>query len=187
VSQLFIRTEPRDPATQNEVAQALEKHFKDRGIRVGQWLTNDTIVTTNASQFDFLITFLLTMALLAAVIGGLGLASTLSLNVMERTREIGVMRSIGATNTTVSSIVVGEGLVVGLISALLSIPLSLPASYAFGALLGDVLFHRPMPFTFSWIACAVWIGIAVFIAIISSLMPARRAAAMSVRETLAYE
>jgi putative ABC transport system permease protein len=187
VSQLFIRTEPRDPGTQAEVAKALEKRFKDRGIRVSQWLTNDTIVTANASQFDFLITYLLIMALLAALIGGLGLASTLSLNVLERTREIGVMRSIGATNSTVSGIVVGEGLVVGVISGLLSIPISLPASYAFGALLGDILFHRPMPFLFSWQACAVWMGIAAVIAIISSLMPARRAAAMSVRETLSYE
>ena len=62
-------------------------------------------------------------AALLAVVGGLGLAGTMSLNVLERTREIGVMRAVGGSDGSVRLIVVFEGLFVGILSWVLSAPL----------------------------------------------------------------
>ncbi len=186
-STLYVSTEPKDGPFQTEVAKALEKRFKDTGIKVNQWITKDTILQSNAGQFDFLVAFLMAMAFLAALIGGLGLTSTMSLNVLERTREIGVMRSIGAANAAVSGVVMTEGILVGLISWTLAVPLSIPVSMGFNAVLGQAFFDRPMEFLFSWAGLIIWLSIVLIISVVASLLPAYRAIRMSVRETLAYE
>ena len=72
------------------------------------------------------VSFMTVMAVLIAVVGGLGLMSTMSINVMERTREIGVMRAIGASNSDIQSIVIVEGMVIGMISWAISILVSIP-------------------------------------------------------------
>jgi putative ABC transport system permease protein len=62
---------------------------------------------------NILIVFLLIMALLTAFVGSIGLAGTMGMNVLERTREIGVMRAIGATDLTIIKSVVIEGVFIG--------------------------------------------------------------------------
>ena len=150
-------------------------------------MTKDTIASSNASQFDFLVSFLLSMAAMAALIGGLGLAGMMSLSVMERTREIGVMRSIGASNSAVGWVVITEGLLTGVISWLLALPLSVPFSLGFDALLGQAFLDKTLVFTFSPLGPVLWLLIVVVISVIASLLPARRAVNMSIRETLSYE
>ena len=56
------------------------------------------------------------MASLIAIVGSIGLTGTLSMNVLERTREIGIMRSIGANNRTLRNLVMVEGVLIGMIS-----------------------------------------------------------------------
>jgi len=186
-SSMYVRTEQKDGKSQAMMAEALEKRLKESGIKVSQSMTKDVLASSWASQFDFLIAFLLTMAAMTALIGGLGLAGMMSLNVMERTREIGVMRSIGAANSMVSSVVVTEGLLIGVISWAFAIPLSVPISLGFDTMLGQAFFDEPLDFVFSPIGLIVWLAIVVIVSVIASLLPAYRATKMSVRETLAYE
>ncbi len=147
----------------------------------------DVIIGANISQSNFLIAFLLAMAIFMAVVGGLGLAGTMSLNVLERTREIGVMRAIGAGNRSVRGIVLSEGILIGLISWALGALLAIPASFGFAAALGIAFFERPMSFNFSAIGLMIWLLVVILIAALASVLPAQRAASISVREALAYE
>jgi putative ABC transport system permease protein len=124
---------------------------------------------------------------MSALIGGLGLAGIMSLNVMERTREIGVMRSIGASNSMVGSIVLVEGLLIGIISWVLAIPLSIPVTLLFNAMLGQMIIDTPLVFVFLPIGLVTWLVIVIMVSVVASLLPAYRAIKMSVRETLAYE
>jgi putative ABC transport system permease protein len=186
-SSIYVRTEQKDGKAQSAMAAALEKHLKDSGIKVSQSMTRDVVASSIAGQFDFLVAFLLTMAAMTAMIGGLGLAGMMSLNVMERTREIGVMRSIGASNSMISGVVVTEGLLIGVISWALAVPLSVPLSLLFDAMLGQAFFYQPLDFVFSLLGVIGWLAIVVIVSVIASLLPAYRATKMSVRETLAYE
>ncbi len=185
--QLYIATERKDAAAQVEMAKTIENYLKDSGIKVGGTMTRDTIAAAQANQNEFLIYFLLIMAVMSAVIGALGLAGMMSLNVLERTREIGVMRSIGASNGAVAGIVVVEGLIIGVISWAAAIPLSLPISYGLNSMLGGMMSGVPLPFFFSTEGLVFWLSIIAVISVVASLLPAYKAQRMSIRETLAYE
>ena len=130
---------------------------------------------------------LLTMTLLAAIVGSIGLMGTISINVVERTREIGVMRSIGATAFAVIRLFIGEGIVMGVLSWLIALPLSYPAAQALGNMVGNLLLRAPLDFAYSMEGAVNWLLIVIGQSALASLLPGLRAAQMSVRETLAYE
>jgi putative ABC transport system permease protein len=130
---------------------------------------------------------LLTMALLVAVVGGMGLAGTLSISVIERMREIGIMRATGALTSAIFGIFVGEGISLGVLSWLLVVPLSYPGARLFSAALGLALFQTELEFRYSVPSVVAWLVLVVVLSALSSLWPAWRAARVSVREALAYE
>jgi putative ABC transport system permease protein len=130
--------------------------------------------------------FLLAMALLIIVVGGLGLATTLNLAVLERTREIGVMRAIGARHHTIHLIVLAEGLCIGLISYGLALPLSVPMSAVVGNGFGRIMFKMPVIFTVSPGALAAWLVIVLLLSAAASLDAARRATRLTTAAALDY-
>ncbi len=184
---VWIETEHHDPAAQDQAAETLEERFKRAGMGVGYTETGHTLVESSTMRFNFLVVFLLGAAIILAFVGGLGLAGTMSLNVLERTREIGVMRSVGAANSAIRRIVLAEGMVIGFISWVIGTALSAPISYLLSWSLGIAIFGYSMGFTFSLPAVGLWLPVVLFIAAISSMLPARRAVRISVREALAYE
>jgi len=130
---------------------------------------------------------MLVMAVLAAVVGSVGLMSTMSINVVERRREIGVMRAIGATSVAIAGIFVVEGVLVGVLSWLIAVPLSYPCSIVFNNLVSNELFQIPLDFYFSIGGLALWLIIVLVLSAVASLWPALSATQVSVRESLAYE
>lgn len=131
--------------------------------------------------------FLGAMAWLMIAVGGLGLASTMSLSVLERTREIGVLRAIGARHRAIFTMVQVEGLVIGGLSWLIALPLSLPMSVALGRAFGRVML--PVPDRYLPEAAGVfwWFALVVVVAVIASAMPALRAMRITTAAALAYE
>ncbi len=186
-SVLMVGTERHDSAYQAQLGRTLEEHLKRAGINVSSTITLSEIYGSNVGQFNFLIGFMLVMAVLLAIVGGLGLAGTMSLNVLERTREIGVMRAIGAANWAVRNIVMIEGLLIGIISWILGGLLAAPLSYLLGYAVGMAFFERPLSFTFEIPGVFVWLLLIGFLAALASAMPARRASSITVRDALAYE
>jgi putative ABC transport system permease protein len=139
------------------------------------------------SRFGLILWMLLTIALLAAGVGGIGLMGTMSINVVERRREIGVMRATGATSAAVAAIFVAEGVVVGVLSWVLAVPLSYPGARLFSDAVGRALLRSPFEFAYSLEGVRLWLGAVIVISVLASLLPALRATRVSVREALAYE
>jgi putative ABC transport system permease protein len=107
--------------------------------------------------------------------------------VVERGREIGVMRAIGATSATILGIFVAEGMLLGMLSWLLAVPLSYPGALAFSNLVGNTLLNLPFDFKYSMGGVSLWLAIVLVLSALASLWPALRATKVSVREALAYE
>ncbi len=131
--------------------------------------------------------FLFFMAVLIATVGGLGLMGLMSINVMERTREIGVMRAIGAGSADIQGIVVAEGVVIGLASWVMAVVLSIPITYLLDYSIGISIFQAPLTVIFNWTGPFIWLGGILVIAALASAVPAWRASRLTVRETLVYE
>ena len=143
--------------------------------------------TLIGSIFDVIIVFLLLMAVLLGVVGGLGLMGTMSINVLERTREIGVMRAIGASNGSILRIVLLEGAVIGLISWIIGGLVAYPAGAFLTNTLGQVLLQSKPTYIFSLGGAILWLVIVLLLALLASFLPARRASSLTVREVLSYE
>jgi putative ABC transport system permease protein len=187
VRNIVVVTEQPDGAFQSEVSRAIEERFRSANMPVD---TTETLTERQEQitfQFNLLITFLIIMAALLAVVGGLGLTGTMSINVLERTREIGVMRAIGASDGAVRGIVIVEGMFIGALSWLAGVVLALPISRLLSDAVGMAFLRRTLNFEFSLMGVALWLFIVVTVAGLASFFPAWRASRLTVREVLAYE
>jgi putative ABC transport system permease protein len=187
VYSLRVLTNEHDAATQKRVNEQLKTAYEARGIQVGETQLGTEFIESQKSFTDILVYFMLTMATLIAVVGGLGLMGTMSINVLERTREIGVMRAIGASNSDIQWIVIVEGMVIGLISWAISILFSIPITNILCFGVGMQILTAPMPPVYGASGIIAWLIFTLVLATIASALPARRASRLTVRDTLAYE
>jgi putative ABC transport system permease protein len=111
----------------------------------------------------------------------------MSLNVLERTREIGVMRAIGASDGAVLRIVVVEGVIIGVLSWLIGTLLALPLSRFLSDMVGRSIMEADLSYTFSTQGALLWLALVIILATLASSWPARNATRVTVRDVLAYE
>ncbi|MBI3970880.1 MAG: FtsX-like permease family protein [Chloroflexi bacterium] len=182
-----VVTERHDPASQNRMAVALKEHLDGAGLPVNATSTIAQQRRNIETQFNILVVFLAIMAVLLAVVGGLGLMGTMAINVLERAREIGVMRAIGASNAAVFHIFLAEGLFIGVLSWLAGTLASLPISRLLSDIVGNAFMRAPLTYTFSAGGAAAWLTIVLVLAALASFLPSWRASRLTVREVLAYE
>jgi putative ABC transport system permease protein len=176
-----------DLASQQRLIASLTEAFEANNVEVTDSWSASQQWQESQSAFSVLIYLLLAMAVLVAVVGSIGLMSAMSINVVERTGEIGVMRAIGANAATIVGVFVVEGVLVGVLSWLLAVPLSAPGAYGLSSVVGQAIVQIPLDFAYSTTGALLWLLIVVLLSALASLAPALRATRVSVRESLAYE
>ena len=182
-----IVTDRHDPAYQALMGDRLDKHFRDQGYHVNQVRTGESTLKTASDSLDILVTFLLIMALLTALVGSMGLTGTMGMNVLERTREIGVMRSIGAVDSEIMRTVIVEGVVIGSLSWFMGALLSFPITYLLSYIISAAIFKSQIAVHFTYQGFAIWLLVVLALSAVASILPARNAARLTIREVLAYE
>ncbi|MCJ7733123.1 MAG: ABC transporter permease [Anaerolineales bacterium] len=182
-----IVTEKHDRAFQGTMAKDLDAYFRAEGFHVQEATPGLSTLDKASESLDILITFLLIMALLTATVGSMGLAGTMSMNVLERTREIGIMRAIGATDLEIIRMVIVEGLLIGLLSFGLGMILAVPFTYLLSAIVSNAVFATPITVVFTPEGYFIWLGLVILLSSLASVLPARNAARLTIREVLAYE
>ena len=183
----LIATDRHDEASVLEISTAIEAQFEAKGINVSQI---DTIATERReaeATFQLIVSLLLIMAILLAIVGGLGLMGTMSINVLERTREIGVLRAIGAPNKGVAQVFIMEGVAIGCLSWLIGSLLALPLGKLLSDGVGIPILGVPLSFTYSTAGMWLWLFVVIVLSALASALPARNASRLTVREVLAYE
>ncbi len=175
-----------DASSMNNVRASLDRNLEQENIRA---LSSSTKAESRYS-FDqhmlMIYVFLIIASSIIAAVGGLGLMTTMSLNVLERRREMGVLRAIGASPKAVWMIVAGEGVLIGVLSWALAAVLAWPLSRGLGNLLVNLMFQTNLDFLFEPLGLLIWLAVSILLGLGASLLPAWHASRVTVREALAY-
>ncbi len=174
-------------AEQETLGRLVEQHLTDLGFQVGEIEAGHSLTSTTANGLNILTGFLMIMALLTAIVGSIGLTGTMSMNVLERTREIGIIRAIGASDRAVINLVMIEGVIIGLLSWIFGTLLSFPISTLMSNAIIQALFGATAKFTFTPTGVILWLVVVLVLSALASVLPARSAATLTIREVLAYE
>ena len=188
---IWIQTVQGDAASEMAVARELREYLeqKKQKLYAGSIFGRDTasqIIKSALDQFAIIVTLLATMAVVIGSVGSIALGGVLSLNMLDRRREIGVMRAIGASSEDVAGLCIGEGLILGWLSWLIAVPLSIPAGKFLAQSLGSVM-GGELVYQFTPAGLLTWLVIITLLSAAASWFPAQGATRISVREALAYE
>jgi len=182
-----IRTISRDSGSRMQSILRVREKLDSAGFAVSNSQSVDAMRSSVADHLLMVAGFLVVMSQLIIVVGGLGLGSAMSLSVMERGREIAVMRAIGAQPWQILAIFETESVVVALMSWLIAVPLSLPISVLVGQAFGRIFFPLPIRLIPEVSALGQWLAAVLVVALISCALPAWRATRTPVAKALAYE
>jgi putative ABC transport system permease protein len=188
---VWVTTFNSDRDATQATAQQLVDRFELRKLNTSPTgtfgnLTMAEIVSQTRDGYSLIFQLLSIMGVIIAVVGGVGLSGVLTLNVLERRREIGVMRSVGASSWRVIRLSIGEGVLLGWISWLIALPLSIPAAYLLATVGLSLALNQQLAYQFSPLGALIWLLLITLLAVIASSFPARSAAKVSVRESLTY-
>jgi putative ABC transport system permease protein len=141
----------------------------------------DTLVQTSAGA----MVMFYVLAFLILLPAALGLLNTLTINILERTREIGVVRAVGGSRNQVRRMITGEALLLGIFGASMGVLAGVAMSYGFIAAMGSIGWTVPYAFPLMGIIAAIVLG--VLLALFSSILPARNATKLDIIRALQYE
>jgi putative ABC transport system permease protein len=181
-----IVTREHTDAAQLAAARTLEQTFAERGMEVSAL---QRMSDAKKGILDHLVIIMVILTLSASIVvlvGAIGLTSTLTINVVQRTREIGVMSAIGAAPRTIAGQIWGEAIAIGLLSWLVAALLAMPVTWLLQTVTGRMFFRIPLDFTLAADALGLWLALVILLSSLSSFYPAWRAARLPVREALAH-
>ncbi|MBE7468292.1 MAG: hypothetical protein DPW09_38535 [Anaerolineae bacterium] len=187
-TRLLVQANQHDEVYLAHISNQLQTMFEERNMELQLQGTGTTFEDRQFadSQYAININMLLMLAVIVALVGGIGLMGALSISVVERTREIGVMRAIGARSRSIMGMFVLEGVLQGLFSWAVAVPLSYLIGYPVAQQLGQTMLDIDLDYSYNYSAVFVWLGVILVIAALAAVVPARSATRISVRESLAY-
>jgi putative ABC transport system permease protein len=147
-------------------------------------LDQTEIKERNAAQLNQLLYFVYALLGLSVLIAALGVVNTLTLSVVERTGEIGLLRAVGATRRQIRRIVRWEAVVVAVLGAVLGIAVGVVAGVALQRALADAGIDRLLIPTGTLVSVG---ALALIIGVLASVLPARRASRLNILDAVAQE
>ena len=182
-----VITTSKDPASIMEIKAVVERNLSSSGIRSSGSVSMAERRRVIDEHNSVIYAFLIVMALLIVVVGGLGLMTVMSISVLERRREIGVMRAIGATGNRVMMMILVEGGFIGILSWIVAVPLATLISNALGNLAASRILRTHLEFAADPLGIILWLLIVLLFGAAASFLPAWNASRNTVRELIEYE
>ena len=167
----------------DDIQKFLDNEYGEKAYTV---VSSEQIAESVSSIFSILSFVLGGIASISLVVAGVGISNTMFTSVIERTKEIGVMKAIGATNYNVMEIFLVESALLGMIGGAVGVVVGFLLSQAITIFAGQIL-----PVTFEAVVTPEMVALSMFfsmtVGIVSGLWPARRAAKLQPVEALRYE
>lgn len=131
---------------------------------------------------------LMAIAFVSLVVGSVGIMNTMYTSVLERTKQVGIMKAVGASNDTILLLFLVESGVIGLVGGTLGVILGIIAAYIIGLIAASFGIRGLFSFaSLDFLGLLVVLVITFITGIISGILPARQAARMEPAEALRYE
>ena len=140
-------------------------------------------IADRTGSVDIILGIVNVLLLFAVLVAALGIANTLALSVVERTRELGLLRAVGMTRRRLRRMIRVEGVLISTFGGILG----LVVGVGFGAALVGALPVETVEFTVPWLRLAGLMAIAAMLGIVAAALPARRAGRLDVLDALAEE
>tara|TARA_Y100000310_G_scaffold342325_1_gene445065 strand:+ start:3343 stop:4563 length:1221 start_codon:yes stop_codon:yes gene_type:complete len=185
----FIIAKVDPNADIEKVAEEIERKLrKDRNQKVGEedfevQTPNQSIETvgTIVSVINIIVTGI---ALIALLVGGIGIANTMFTSVLERTKEIGVMKSIGATNRDILGVFLTEAGLLGLVGGIVGASIGLAMAFGVSSAANSAIGESILQVTFSLPLLLGALSFSLLIGILSGIVPAYQASKLHPVEAL---
>jgi putative ABC transport system permease protein len=176
---------PKDVAL--EITRIMDNQHRIKGPdeRDFRVTTSEQIQSTVGNITGALTYFLLAVAAISLFVGMIGVANTMFASVLERTREIGILKALGATDRTILSVFIFESALIGAVGGAIGVALSTLLVATLSLILTFAGFNLPLGVSLPLAASGILLAIVVGVA--SGYLPARRAAKMQAVEALRYE
>src|SRR5262249_40640079 len=172
VNSLRLALDNTDPDSIGALKAELDRNLEAQGVRARGSSTKSESRFAFDQHMLMIYVFLIVTSAIVGGVGGLGLMTTMSLNVLERRREMGVMRALGATPRIIWLMIVAEGVVIGLLSWTIAALLAWPISKAVGNSLVQVMFRSGLDFTFEPLGLVIWMLVSIGLSAVASFLPA---------------
>lgn len=170
----------------SKIADELTKHFEDKyGQRSIYVYTSDQLLDQINSIYAIITFFLIGVSAIAMIVGGVGIMNAMITSVMEKTKEIGIMKALGASNYTILMIFIIEAALIGLIGGAMGTILG----YGLSQIISFFVSESGMILqgVISLEITLIGLGFSTIVGVISGYLPALRAANLDPIETLRYE
>ncbi len=189
VNNLLISLLDRSYDSVINVKREIEKTIEATGMDVIVVQSQAERAKVIFDHLNIILMVILFLSLLVLSVSSMGMGSAMGINVLERTREIGVLRAIGATPGTVVQLFVVEGFIIAAISVAVGLALALPMSAIAAGFFGELILgeNAPLDFAFSNMGFAITLVITLAFGYIASRIPASKATRITVRQAIAYE
>lgn len=184
---LLVRTSNHSLEDTNGVATRLEDVFTQQNIEIRAIETMPQLRLTTDTSFSIVVSMLMVLACIVALVGGIGLMGALWIGVIERTKEVGILRAIGAESPVIVRMFLMEGIIQGVLSWVIAVPVSILVTPMMAEALGQTMFKSSLDFSYNFQAVFIWLVVILVISTLASIIPARSAARINVRQSLNYE
>jgi len=195
----FILVQVADPKASEQVAKGIENQFDPYTISI---LVPSTFMHQVDNILSLIQIFLMAVASISLLVAGIGIMNIMTVSVMERTREVGILKAIGAKSRTVLTMFLSEAVLIGVIGGVIGMFAGYGLSYALAYVVSglvqpqqgqNTLFSAPgrKPLTIEPIFTPEWtiaaFAFAIVVCIVFGLYPARKASRLNPVEALRYE
>jgi len=179
-----VATTARSSAERTTIMRGIEAALDRAGASVESVQPLAELRTAMGDHVLVLVRLLVAMAAIFGVVGVLGLVSAMGVSVVERTKELAIMKTLGATPGRIGRMLLAEGLTIAALSFLAGWVLSVPLTILVDRIVGALGFLAPLPLVLSPGAAVAWAVVGTLATFAATLVPARRASGLVIREAL---